>query len=364
MSGEKIIHQAELSSSGVAHLTQQLNNSATEAAWQFHQENPEEEDSNDVRIGDDCVGRLEDLNESLSTKKKRTSRGKQKIDIKFMEEKSRRFTTFSKRKTGLMKKAYELAALTNAQVLLLVASETGHVYTFATKKLQSMISSDRGKTLIQTCLSSENGGSSSSGSSDGNSGGGGGGASSSNSTPSGNGTTAMEIDSKNFYGHPRDLSSDTVDVENVHFQPLQQKQQQGLAKQDSLLFLKDVSATTITTLNEDAPLEQSISFAQADTASCSSNVMNNVATCRSASSFLLPSMPPAVNSDLDLENNDAESMEQNTPVQFIFLNNPQTGQLQAMYLPPSLQQDVVDAVSKSSTVSTTASLSPKDSVSS
>lgn len=38
--------------------------------------------------------------------------------------------------------------------MLLVASETGHVYTFATRKLQPMIISDAGKALIQTCLNS------------------------------------------------------------------------------------------------------------------------------------------------------------------------------------------------------------------
>lgn len=36
--------------------------------------------------------------------------------------------------------------------MLLVASETGHVYTFATKKLRPMISSEAGKTLIRNCL--------------------------------------------------------------------------------------------------------------------------------------------------------------------------------------------------------------------
>ena len=40
------------------------------------------------------------------------------------------------------------------QVMLLVASETGHVYTFATRKLQPMITSEAGKVLIQTCLNS------------------------------------------------------------------------------------------------------------------------------------------------------------------------------------------------------------------
>lgn len=37
---------------------------------------------------------------------------------------------------------------------MLVASETGHVYTFATRKLQPMITSETGKALIQTCLNS------------------------------------------------------------------------------------------------------------------------------------------------------------------------------------------------------------------
>ena len=37
-----------------------------------------------------------------------------------------------------------MATLTGTQVMLLVASETGHVYTFATKKLQPMLSTDRG----------------------------------------------------------------------------------------------------------------------------------------------------------------------------------------------------------------------------
>lgn len=44
--------------------------------------------------------------------------------------------------------------------MLLVASETGHVYTFATRKLQPMITSETGKALIQTCLNSPDGGNS------------------------------------------------------------------------------------------------------------------------------------------------------------------------------------------------------------
>lgn len=47
-----------------------------------------------------------------------------------------------------------MSTLTGTQVMLLVASETGHVYTFATRKLQPMITSESGKALIQTCLNS------------------------------------------------------------------------------------------------------------------------------------------------------------------------------------------------------------------
>merc|ERR1711962_1168562 len=82
------------------------------------------------------------------------TKGRVKIKMEFIDNKLRRYTTFSKRKTGIMKKAYELATLTGTQVMVLVASETGHVYTFATQKLQPMITSEAGKALIQTCLNS------------------------------------------------------------------------------------------------------------------------------------------------------------------------------------------------------------------
>ncbi|XP_035634722.1 serum response factor isoform X2 [Oncorhynchus keta] len=62
--------------------------------------------------------------------------------------------TFHFTATSVDAMAYELSTLTGTQVLLLVASETGHVYTFATRKLQPMITSETGKALIQTCLNS------------------------------------------------------------------------------------------------------------------------------------------------------------------------------------------------------------------
>jgi len=79
-------------------------------------------------------------------------RERRKIEIKFISDKSRRHITFSKRKAGIMKKAYELSVLTGTQVLLLVVSETGLVYTFTTPKLQPLVTKPEGKNLIQACL--------------------------------------------------------------------------------------------------------------------------------------------------------------------------------------------------------------------
>ncbi|KAG5953569.1 hypothetical protein E4U57_005338 [Claviceps arundinis] len=103
--------------------------------------------------------------ESRGVKRQRTSAGdeddddddkggreRRKIEIKFISDKSRRHITFSKRKAGIMKKAYELSVLTGTQVLLLVVSETGLVYTFTTPKLQPLVTKSEGKNLIQACL--------------------------------------------------------------------------------------------------------------------------------------------------------------------------------------------------------------------
>jgi hypothetical protein len=85
------------------------------------------------------------------TKKSKKAR-RRKIKIEYIKDKSKRHITFSKRKGGIMKKVYELSTLTGTQALLLVASETGHVYTFATPKLQPLITKIEGKNLIQACL--------------------------------------------------------------------------------------------------------------------------------------------------------------------------------------------------------------------
>ncbi|WFD20842.1 transcription factor of the MADS box [Malassezia caprae] len=78
--------------------------------------------------------------------------GRRKIKIEYIDDDARRHITFSKRKAGIMKKAYELATLTGTQVLLLVVSQTGLVYTFTTPKLEAVVKEPEGRNLIQECL--------------------------------------------------------------------------------------------------------------------------------------------------------------------------------------------------------------------
>ncbi|THV00855.1 hypothetical protein K435DRAFT_854374 [Dendrothele bispora CBS 962.96] len=82
--------------------------------------------------------------------------GRRKIKIEFIQDKSRRHITFSKRKAGIMKKANFIPFLSSS-VLLLVVSETGLVYTFTTAKLQPLVTQPEGKNLIQACLNAPHG---------------------------------------------------------------------------------------------------------------------------------------------------------------------------------------------------------------
>jgi len=116
-------------------------------------EEEEEEDTNNFVVETKLDPDSFKINTYSPSRKKRT--GRRKISIEFIDDKPRRQITFSKRKAGLMKKAYELTTLTGTQALLLIASETGHVYTFATPKLQPFVTLPEGKTLIHNCLNSQ-----------------------------------------------------------------------------------------------------------------------------------------------------------------------------------------------------------------
>ncbi|MBW0485120.1 hypothetical protein O181_024835 [Austropuccinia psidii MF-1] len=95
----------------------------------------------------------EEDGEDDDTSEPKKNPGRRKIDIEYIQDKSKRHITFSKRKAGIMKKAYELATLTGTQLLLLVVSETGIVYNFTTPKLEPIVSVDPGKSLITVSCS-------------------------------------------------------------------------------------------------------------------------------------------------------------------------------------------------------------------
>lgn len=57
--------------------------------------------------------------------------GRGKVELKRIENPTNRQVTFSKRRNGLVKKAFELSILCDAEVALLIFSSSGKVYQFA-----------------------------------------------------------------------------------------------------------------------------------------------------------------------------------------------------------------------------------------
>nr|XP_043631070.1 agamous-like MADS-box protein AGL62 [Erigeron canadensis] len=62
--------------------------------------------------------------------KKKASKGRKKIEIKKIQHVSNLQVTFSKRRTGLFKKASELCVLTGAQIAILARSPGDRIYAF------------------------------------------------------------------------------------------------------------------------------------------------------------------------------------------------------------------------------------------
>ncbi|KAK4046959.1 transcription factor of the MADS box [Microbotryomycetes sp. JL221] len=90
-----------------------------------------------------------------SNKRNATSTGRRKIAISYIDDKAKRHVSFTKRKAGLMKKAFELSTLTGTNCLVLVVSETGLVYTYATPGLRPIIAHEDGKDVISRTLKGE-----------------------------------------------------------------------------------------------------------------------------------------------------------------------------------------------------------------
>ncbi|KAL3818551.1 hypothetical protein ACJIZ3_004456 [Penstemon smallii] len=57
--------------------------------------------------------------------------GRGKVELKRIENHTNRQVTFSKRRNGLLKKAFELSLLCDAEIALLVFSPSGKLYQFS-----------------------------------------------------------------------------------------------------------------------------------------------------------------------------------------------------------------------------------------
>ncbi|XP_041998704.1 MADS-box protein SOC1-like [Salvia splendens] len=62
-----------------------------------------------------------------------------KVQMKRIENASSRQVTFSKRRNGLLKKAYELSVLCDADVALIIFSSKGRLYEFSSSNMQKSI---------------------------------------------------------------------------------------------------------------------------------------------------------------------------------------------------------------------------------
>ncbi|XP_042440012.1 MADS-box protein SOC1-like isoform X3 [Zingiber officinale] len=65
--------------------------------------------------------------------------GRRKTEMKRIENAARRKVTFSKRRSSLLKKAYELSVLCDVEVGLIVFSSLGKLYEFSSSSIQSTV---------------------------------------------------------------------------------------------------------------------------------------------------------------------------------------------------------------------------------
>ena len=73
-------------------------------------------------------------NQSMSSESPQRKMGRGKIEIKRIENTTSRQVTFGKRRNGLLKKAYELSVLCDAEVALIVFSNRGRLYEYANNR--------------------------------------------------------------------------------------------------------------------------------------------------------------------------------------------------------------------------------------
>ncbi|KAJ8513579.1 hypothetical protein OPV22_004013 [Ensete ventricosum] len=73
------------------------------------------------------------------SREKKTSKGKQRIEIKKIENEEARYISFSKRRNGIYGKASELSTLCGADLAVLISSPTGKLHSFGSPSVALVV---------------------------------------------------------------------------------------------------------------------------------------------------------------------------------------------------------------------------------
>ncbi|GFP82557.1 agamous-like mads-box protein agl18 [Phtheirospermum japonicum] len=81
-----------------------------------------------------------------------------RLEIKYIENKSRRHTAFTKRRQGLIKKTKVFAGKFNAKAAAIVFSKAGNVFAFGHPSVDSLVSQYLAETFSESELAASGGG--------------------------------------------------------------------------------------------------------------------------------------------------------------------------------------------------------------
>lgn len=78
----------------------------------------------------------------IEEERKEKKMGRGRVELKRIENKINRQVTFAKRRNGLLKKAYELSVLCDAEVALIIFSNRGKLYEFCSSSRYTHMHTD------------------------------------------------------------------------------------------------------------------------------------------------------------------------------------------------------------------------------
>eukprot|EP01018_Ginkgo_biloba_P003270 Gb_39109 [translate_table: standard] len=82
--------------------------------------------------------------------------GRRRVEFNRIENRAKRQVTFSKRRNGLLKKAWELSVLCDAEVALVIFSSTGKIYEFASHGMKETLEKYRNVSTTNEECSPDN----------------------------------------------------------------------------------------------------------------------------------------------------------------------------------------------------------------